>query len=47
MDHEALHHALRIVFTVYAIFWAVVLVVLLIVVGPLAAKLERGAGGHH
>ena len=47
MDHEALHRTLRTVFTVYAVFWVSVVVILLIVVGPLLKKWERGAGGHH
>ena len=44
VDHHAFGNAVRTVFMYYAIFWAVVVGVLLVAVGPLTKK--RGAGGH-
>lgn len=47
MHHEeAMQAALRTVFTVFAIFWVVVIGVLLIAMGPLTKRFDRGAGGH-
>ncbi len=38
---------LRVVFTVYAIFWTVVILGLLILMGPLTRKQDGTAGKHH
>jgi hypothetical protein len=46
MDHHGFQNAVKVVFMYYAIFWVVVVGVLLMVVGPLASRYERGAGGH-
>ena len=37
---------LRVVFTVYAIFWTVVIVGLLVLMGPLTRKRDGTAGKH-
>jgi uncharacterized membrane protein len=46
MHHEAMQAALGKVFTIYAVFWVVVIAVLLIVIGPLSKRFDRGVGGH-
>lgn len=45
-NEEALHSTLRTVFMIFAIFWVVVIGVLLVAVGPLLKKWEKG-GSHH
>jgi hypothetical protein len=45
-NHEAMQSALRTVFTVFTVAWVVVIGVLLVVIGPLAKRYDRGVGGH-